>query len=222
MPGPFDYVSGVSQMRHKFSSLFGINLKAAFEKKLQNPVFFINDAAAFGLGVIWKEYPQEKRLLAITLGTGLGSSFLIDGKFAQSVKGVPRDGEIWNVQYQEGILEDKISKRALEQGYLHGSGRSIAVKEIADKAREGDPAAKKVFEQFAVQLGDGLASTIADFHPTRIVFGGKISKGFDLFGEIAQKVFIKKAGFDVAFTKSKQDNLAIYGVTRYAFDQLHI
>ncbi len=222
MPGPFDYAKGVSQMRHKFSSLFGINLKAAFEKQLQKPVFFINDAAAFGLGVVWKEYPREKRLLAVTLGTGLGSGFLIDGKFAQSVKGVPQNREIWNLPYQEGILEDKISKRVLEQGYLRRSGRSISVKEIAEKAREGDQSAKEVFEQFAFYLGDGLSSTIADFHPTRIVFGGKISQAFDLFGDMAEKVFIKKAEFDTAFTQSKQDNLAIYGAARYAFDQLHI
>lgn len=222
MPGPFDYASGVSQMKHKFSSLFGVNLKAAFEKVLQNPVYFINDAAAFGLGVVWKEYPQEKRLLAITLGTGLGSGFFIDGKFASSVKGVSDKSEIWNLPYQEGILEDKISKRAIEQDYLRRSGKNISVKDIADKAREGERAAKEVFEQFAFHLGDGLASTIADFHPTRIVFGGKISLAFDLFGETAEKVFIKKAGYNTAFTKSKEDNLAIFGAARYAFDQLHI
>lgn len=222
MPGPFDYTNGISQMRHKFSSLFGINLKAVLEEKLQKPVFFINDAAAFGLGVVWKEYPQEKRLLAVTLGTGLGSSFLINGKFASSVSGVPQNGEIWNVQYKEGILEDKISKRALEQDYLRRSGRSISVKEIAEKTREGDQAAKEVFEQFAFHLGDGLASTIADFHPARIVFGGKISRAFDLFGDTAEKVFIKKAGLATIFTRSKEDNLAIYGAARYAFNQLHI
>ena len=222
MPGPFDYANGVSQMKHKFSSLFGINLKTRLEELLQKPVFFINDAAAFGLGVVWKEYPLEKHLLAVTLGTGLGSSFLIDGKITTSVKGVTESGEIWNIHYQEGILEDKISKRAIEQAYLRSSGRNISVKEIADKAREGDQAAKEVFEQFAVNLGDGLASTVADFHPTRIVFGGKISRAFDLFGESAEKVFTKKAGFTTTFTQSKQDNLAIYGAARHAFDQLHI
>lgn len=222
MPGPFDYVKGVSQMRHKFSSLFGINLKAALEKKLQKPVYFINDAAAFGLGVVWKEYPQEKCLLAVTLGTGLGSGFLVDGKITTSIKGVPSNGEIWNLPYQEGILEDKISKRALEKGYLRSGGRSISVKEIAEKAREGDRAAKDVFEQFAVHIGDGLASTIVDFQPTRIVFGGKISRAFDLFGETAEKIFIKKAGYYVVFSQTTQDNLAIYGAARHALDQLHI
>lgn len=222
MPGPFDYISGISRMKHKFSSLLGVNLKTSFEKQLQKPVFFINDAAAFGLGVVWKEYPQEKRLLAITLGTGLGSSFLIDGKIASSVKGVPENGEIWNVSYLDGILEDKISKRAIEQEYSRRGGKNISVKEIADKAREGDQPAKETFQQFAAHLGDGLASAIADFHPTRIVFGGKISLSYDLFGQTAEKVFIKKAGYTTAFTKSKVDNLAIYGVSRYAFDQLYI
>lgn len=222
MPGPFDYINGISQMKHKFSSLFGINLKEAFEKQLQKPVFFINDAAAFGLGVVWKEYPKEKRLLAITLGTGLGSGFLINGKIVSSVKGITENGEIWNLPYQEGILEDKISKHAIEQDYLRRSGSSISIKEIAEKARKGDQAAKEVFEQFTFHLGSGLASTIADFQPTRIVFGGKISQAFDLFGEKAEKVFIEKAGYKVYFTKSKEDNLAIYGGARHAFDQLHI
>lgn len=222
MPGPFDYVNGISQMKHKFTSLFGINLKSAFEKRLQKPVFFINDADAFSLGVLWKEYPQEKRLLAVTLGTGLGSGFLIDGKFDSFARGVPENGEIWNLKYQEGILEDKISKRFIEQEYLRSTGINSQVIEIADKAREGDKEAKKVFEQFALHLGDGLASTIADFHPTRIVFGGKISRGFDLFGEIAEKEFTKKTGYKTTFTQSKHDNLAVYGAARHAFDQLNI
>lgn len=221
IPGPFDYAGGVSLMEHKFSSLFGINLKSALEERLQKPVFFLNDAEAFGLGIVWKEYPKEKRLLAVTLGTGLGSSFFIDGKIASSIKEITQNGEIWNLKYQNGILEDKISKRWIEQEYLRRCGKNISVKEIADKTREGDKKAREVFEQFAINIGDGLASAIADFHPARIVFGGKISFAFDLFGKLAEKIFIKKAGFNTNFTQSKKDNLAIYGAARHAFDQLH-
>ncbi len=52
-PGPFDYGSGISHMRHKLESLYGVDLRTALAGRLKvnaDKVLFLNDAAAYLLG----------------------------------------------------------------------------------------------------------------------------------------------------------------------------
>src|SRR5258705_3610586 len=85
MPGPFNYELGISEINgvKKYDSLFGLNLKQEIKKIIKNtPVFFLNDAASFAKG----EYSvgaaaNSSRSIILTLGTGFGSTFLIDGVF---------------------------------------------------------------------------------------------------------------------------------------------
>ncbi|MBI2051632.1 ROK family protein [Candidatus Roizmanbacteria bacterium] len=215
-PWPFDYERGISQIKHKFASLYGKNLKKPLEELVGVPVYFLNDADAFALGVS-REYPSEKRILAITLGTGLGSGFLVDGKLAIGKEGVPPHGEIWNTPYKGKILEEFVSKRALSRSYrMHGGSEKDEVEDIAEKARAGDSAAKAAFEKFTQDLGEGLAVAAAPFHPTRIVIGGQISNAFDLFGKKAERIFGKKARYKALFSKARGKNLALIGAADYA------
>lgn len=86
IPGPFDYAAGVGRFRGigKFESLHGVDVRAELLGRLPaNPrgISFINDADAFAVG----EYRAgaasgHERAVCITLGTGVGSSFLAAGQ----------------------------------------------------------------------------------------------------------------------------------------------
>ena len=53
IPGPFDYAGGVSLMKHKYQSVFGVPLRPWFIKTLGNiPVTFLHDSTAFLLGAV--------------------------------------------------------------------------------------------------------------------------------------------------------------------------
>lgn len=221
IPGPFDYDQGISHMEHKYSSLRGRNLKSLFEQALDIPVFFLNDANAFGLGISWLEYPQEQRLVAITLGTGLGSSFIVNGHIGTPEDNVPQNGAIWDYPYEDGILEDKISSAAIRSHYSK-VGVEVDVKTIAEKARSGDPDAIETFNKFGRDLGKGLAVSIAAFQPTRVVFGGRISKSFDLFGRTASDVYSRETKTEnVLFSSTQFENAALYGAAFYALQKVH-
>jgi glucokinase len=208
MPGAFDYEVGISWMEHKFARLYGVNIKKLFENQFGLPVYFVNDAEAFALGAYWRSESSVQRMLGITLGTGLGACFLVNGEAVRSGPEIPEGGEIWNISWKGGILEDFISRRAIEALYAKekiDDPRLPAlknVKEIADAAREGNRAARNAFLIFGENLGQGLMQHVIRFRPEAIVVGGQIAKAFDLFGIQAQKILKQQSGLDVLIMQS--------------------
>ena len=184
MPGPFDYSAGVSWMKHKMPYLYGVDLRAALAGRFgwqPDQVRFLNDAAAYLLGEVGAGAARGiPRVVAITLGTGVGSGFAVYGHVVTAGPGVPPGGEIWNVPYQGGIVEDLISTRAIQKDYLERTGHERDVATIAAGAA-GDDAAKEVFADFGRVLGVALRDLFTTFAPDVVVLGGGISRSAHLF-----------------------------------------
>jgi glucokinase len=185
MPGPFDYAKGISWMEHKMPYLYGVNVSEALAARFgwkASQVRFLNDAAAYLLGEVGAGAARGvKRVVVFTLGTGVGSGFAVDGKVVTDGKGVPPGGEIWNVPYEGGIVEDKISTRALQRAYKERKGQEREVASIAHYATGGEPASIAVFEEFGKTLGIALKRLLADFDPDVVVLGGGIARSAHLF-----------------------------------------
>ena len=189
MPGPFDYGRGVSWMQHKLPYLYGFDLRHALAARLgkaEAGVRFLNDAAAYLLGEITAGSARGVcRAVAITLGTGIGSAFAVDGHVLREGTGVPPGGEIWNLPYLGGILEDQISTRAVRQSYQSRTGEEREVAAIAASAAQ-DAVAAEVFSNFGHTLGTALRTVLAGFGPQVVVLGGGISRSAQLFLQAAQ------------------------------------
>ena len=184
MPGPFDYVTGVSHMRHKLPYLFGVNLHQALAERFgwqTCQVCSLNDAAAFLLGEIGAGAARSMtRAVGITLGTGVGSAFAVDGQVITEGPGVPPGGEIWNLPFEGGIVEDLVSTRAIQGIYLKRTGKLTEVAAIA-AAAVGDPEAAETFEDFGRSLGTAMRILLPAFTPDGVVLGGGISRSAHLF-----------------------------------------
>jgi glucokinase len=82
-------------------------------------ITFLNDADAFGIGeVALGAAGRSRRAVCITLGTGVGSSFLADGIPVKSGADVPPDGSCYLLEYRGRPLEDTVSRRAIRRAYL--------------------------------------------------------------------------------------------------------
>lgn len=179
MPGPFDYEEGISLIKdqQKFKALYQLNVKQELANRLNiqaADIKFINDAAAFMQGEVFcgaaKGY---KRALGLTLGTGLGSAIVIDGK--------SKDAELWNSKFLGGIAEDYLSTRWFVGKYKSLTGKELeGVKELAAVV-ETDAYAKQVFNEFGRGLGHFLADFIKETKTEVVVLGGNISQAFNLF-----------------------------------------
>ena len=183
-PGPFDYKAGVSLMTHKFASLYGISVRNALAVRLgmdPETIYFLNDAAAFLLGEL-SMMPKEcsGNVIGITLGTGVGSAFAVNGSVVRSGKGIPPAGEIWNLPWRGGIIEDVVSTRGIQGLYKARTGQELTVREIAERCPD-DTEAVAVFNEFGNTLGDVLKRLARDFEPNLVIIGGAIARSAELF-----------------------------------------
>jgi glucokinase len=185
-PGPFDYERGIVTIRGvgKLESLYGVDLRRSLADALRfeapERIRFLNDASAFLLGE-WLAglAVGHPTAMGITLGTGLGSAFLRDGRIVEDGRGVPREGRLDLVPFRGGAVEETISARGLA-GLLAARGADPDAARAADGARRGDHRAEGAFASFGAALGEFLEPWLAAFAPSCLVVGGSIARSWDL------------------------------------------
>jgi len=189
-PGPFDFAAGVSRMRHKLPYLYGVDLRGELAARFgwePGQVRFLHDSAAFLLGEIGAGAARGiARAVGITLGTGIGSAFALDGQIVTEGHGVPPGGELWDLPYEGATIEDYVSTRGIRGSYERRTGVAREVAEIAATAAN-DPAAAEAFAEFGRHLGTALRGALTEFAPEAIVLGGGISRSPHLFLPAAQR-----------------------------------
>jgi predicted NBD/HSP70 family sugar kinase len=190
LPGPFDYLRGVGRYTGvgKFDALRDFDLRAALEPHLPGAVSvsFHHDADAFLFGEWWAGAARGHRTaVGITLGTGVGSSFLRDGQVLRHGPGIPPDGRVDLLRYAGLPLEETVSRRAIRRAYAQANGEPslLDVREIAQRARQGDRAAAGVFTQTYTALGTVLGPLLTAIEATILVVGGSIAASWDLVAE---------------------------------------
>lgn len=209
MPGPFDYEKGISMIKgqDKYENFYGLNIGDLLRKRLNLPddfnVFFENDAVCFGKGEVYKDKNNlSKKVMAVTLGTGLGSSFIDKGVSISSGSQVPTDGEIWNLPFKNGITEDYVSLRGLLSKYFALSGTQLENGlELYNLATDGDENALKVFEEMGEDLAEIVIPWFKKFSVAHFVIGGKIADSSSLFLPSFNKK-IKEADCEVSIQVS--------------------
>jgi len=188
MPGPFDYASGTGTFAgvDKFASLAGVDLRGAFADRLgvaRDHVRFCNDAVAYGIGE-WAvgAGSRSRRMVCLTLGTGVGSSFLDAGVEIDSGPLVPAHGEVHRLTISGRPLEATMSSPALRSAFRDRSGQELPVEEICARARAGDPLAVEVLHAALGALGVAVGPWIERFDADTVVVGGSIARSWDVVG----------------------------------------
>ncbi|MGQ1889242.1 ROK family protein [Thermophagus sp. OGC60D27] len=231
MPGPFDYVNGISLFNgetHKYENTYGLNIGGAIKEFLGIPeninVRFINDAVAFAIGEarIGKAI-NKKRSVSLTIGTGLGSGFIEDGIPIFKGANVPKDGFVWNLPYKESVADDYFSTRGIVNAFHALAGVKVkGAKEVALEAKNNNTNAKKVFLEFGEGLASLLAPWLKKFEAEVLVIGGNISKAFHLFEPSMKSVF-RSMNFKIVIEKSDlNDKAQIIGSSQLMDDRIWV
>jgi glucokinase len=183
MPDPFDYERGIGRFAGvgKFTALRDVDVRDGLRRRLPGEFVFVNDADAFLLGE-WVAGAARgaRRCAGITLGTGVGSGWLVDGKIADP--GEPAGGRLHRMTIGGRPLEDVVSRRAIRRAYAAAGGDPDAdVQEIAEAARSGSAVARQVLDDAMAALGDVVGRCVSDFGAELLVIGGSMSASWDLF-----------------------------------------
>jgi glucokinase len=199
LPGPFDYANGIARYEHvgKFDQLQGVDLGAGLAARLGpglKAITFLNDADAFGIGeVALGAAGLSRRAVCITLGTGVGSSFLADGIPVKTGADVPPDGSCYLLEYRGRPLEDTVSRRAIRRAFAAAAGleehdaRTPDVRDIAEASRAGDAVAEAVLEDAFAAVGEATGPYLARFGAEVLIVGGSMAGSWDIVGPAIRK-----------------------------------
>ncbi|WP_281310172.1 ROK family protein [Flavobacterium flavigenum] len=219
IPGPFDYEKGISMIKGqaKYENFYGLNIGDLIRERLNLAydfnIFFENDAACFGKGEVYQYMGNlSKKVMAVTLGTGLGSCFIDRGKSITYGNEVPADGEIWNLPFKNGIAEDYVSLRGLLSKYFMLSKMQLENGlELYNHAIAGDKNALQAFEQMGEDLAEIVTPWFKKFSVEHFIIGGKIADASDLFLPAFNRK-IEEAGCKISIQISTDnENAALLG-----------
>lgn len=174
-------------------------LRAELSRYFSIPVHLGNDAnvAAYGEYVCGAGL-QFKNLVAITLGTGVGSGIIIDGKMIEGAfyggaelghtvlmadgpqctcgrRGCWEQFSSATALIRDGRQAATNSPQSLLNQCHEGALSQLNAKDIFDVAQAGDEVARGVIDRYLRYLAIGLVNVINIFQPEVIVLGGGIS-----------------------------------------------
>ncbi len=218
MPGPFDYDNGVAWFKgvQKFDALYGVNVRQELLRRLALPdtfrIRFQNDAACFAMGESFAGVAKEaERILAITLGTGFGTTFIHDHLPVAGRAGIPDDGFLYHVPFGDSVADDYFSTRWFVNEYFTMTGKNISgVKELAGLV-DSDAGVKLIFRTFGNNLGNFLSPFLRNFDADCLVIGGNISAAFHLFEKSLHEVLHKNRLTTTVLVSQLQENAALAG-----------
>lgn len=221
IPGPFDYANGVGDFEGvaKFGALTGVPLGELLSQRLGSRVQFLNDVTAYALGQ-YELLGRPQRLVTMTLGTGVGSCFLHDGVPVTDAPSVPPHGWFYLLQHDGLPLEETFSRRALVAEYERVRGERVDVGEIANLARRGDDAARKILRDAFTALADTVAPWLRGFGAQVLVIGGTVATSWDLVEEWFEPAFLRHFPTPPTIRPGLDgESAALLGAARFAADQ---
>jgi len=225
MPGPFDYRNGIAWFEgvQKFESLYSVNIREEMRHRLQlpgeSPVRFLNDASSFAIGEAWMgKASQHERILALTIGTGFGTTFIHNRLPVAGKERIPDDGFLYHVPFKKSVADDYFSTRWFLKKYRQETGVKIeGVKQLADRAGK-DKTAAELFREFGGNLGIFLIPWIKQFGASCLVLGGNISKSYSLFEENLKVTFEKQNVKAEIYQSEHDETAALFGSAKLCED----
>jgi glucokinase len=198
-PGPLELPSGRLVQPPNLPGFEDLELKTELENRLQLPVVVECDANAAALAECHAGSGKKSgyhSLCMLTLGTGVGSGIILNGRVWHGFAGM--GGEAGHVPvYHDGLLCGCGSRGCLEQyasataiaragGSLikteeqNGAG-VVTARSIAEAAQAGDVDSQRIYDGVGEALGIGLANLVSTLNLPLYVIGGGVVAAWELF-----------------------------------------
>lgn len=217
-----------------------VDFKSLMQKYMEVPVVVSNDANAAAYGeLVYGGAKGMKHFIMFTLGTGVGSGIVIDGKLVHGFTGsagelghtiVVPEGRQCNCGLK-GCLETYCSatgirRTALElldehfddSSMLAKAGRdAITSKMVGDAARQGDVLALEVMRRTGYMLGIAMANAVSFSSPEAVfLMGGPVKAGEVLLKPLRESfdehlLFVFKGKVSLRLSELHDNDVAILG-----------
>lgn len=214
-PGQIDCKKGVVRLAPNIPGWVDVPIAEIMEKEFGIPTRVDNDVRCAALGELnFGAGKGCENLVCITVGTGIGSGLIINGKLVRGASNAA--GEIGHIKLDmtggplcgcgdRGCLEAFASGPsivAMAEEYIKG-GKSTKYRELANPditpyvvsvaAQQGDPVAKRIFTIIGEYIGVGLASVVNLLNPEKIIIGGGVAAAGDILMTPIKETLVKRA-----------------------------
>jgi glucokinase len=215
---------------------------------VDTPIFITNDANAAAIGeMVYGGAKNMKEFIVITLGTGLGSGIVTNGRLLYGSDGFA--GEFGHIVVRRNGRECNCGRKGCLETYVSATGlvrtafevmsnstkdsvlRDISFKNLTSKiiyeaAINNDSIAMESFEKTAQILGESLADYVSIASPEAIfMFGGLANSGDLLFDKT--KYYMENSMLSIFSNKVKLlpsklgENAAILGASALAWAEIN-
>lgn len=161
-----------------FPGYSGMELALLIKEATGLPVAVENDVNAAALGEYWRGAAQQAdSVFMVTIGTGLGGAFVLDGNVWHGVSGSAGEMGFMRVHGEQRVLEEIASTRSMlqEAAFSHNMSPAELLGETVFKwAADGDADAVLALEHMIDNFSEGLANVYCLLNPEVIVLGGGI------------------------------------------------
>lgn len=235
-PGPVDDRRGVA-IRTVNIPIRSMPVAEMFHRRWADvPVHLGNDADCAALGEYYHyENKNIESLILVTLGTGIGTGIILNGKIHTGINGCAGEGGHIVLVHggeqctcgRKGCWERYASANALIRqtmtamdrshdsvmwGIVGGDLSRVDGRTAFEAKHKGDAAARAVLEQYLEYLADGLANFVNIFQPEVIALGGGVSNASDedlllpLQTKVMERCFGRETGRRTSIVKAKLGN----------------
>ena len=171
-------------------SILSADTPMEIERRLGVPTKAVQDSRA----AAWGEYlcgvgRGEKSVVCVTLGTGIGTGIVLDGRIYDGALGCA--GELGHTVAVEGGRACGCGRRGCVEKYAAGGGLDITAAELLgegktsvelfEEAKKGNEKAQKAIADAVVLLGRAMVSIVNLLSPSCISFSGGLCAQEDLY-----------------------------------------
>lgn len=219
--GPLDRQRGCIQNPYTLPGWEDVDILAPLRERFGVPVALENDADAAALGESWAGSGRGvKRMVMLTIGTGVGYALILDGEIYRGLSGEHPEGGHIPIDPSgpecycggRGCLESLVagpaiarfaseSEDATTNPFLQKiAGEKLDAATIFEGARQEDLFCQNLVDQTASYIALGLVSIIMLTLPDCIVLTGGLLRSYDL---LESKIRATLAGYDVIVPANK-------------------
>lgn len=249
-PGPLDPFRGIIEDTPNLKDIKNLAIVDELKDIFNLPIFLLNDADAAGLGEWWLGAGRGfSQVVMLTLGTGVGSAVIADGKLQRGLGNAAEWGHAsifvendqrlcscgqWSCAEAylgtNGLAETYVKIFGLKSNNLTPEDRHMLSPTMREGIKTNDPKWLQVQETYTGHLAALLRNIIMVHQPEVIILGGGIAFGDEVLLENTRKELKelmdlrknKMAGMNkgINIVLAKFENAGNLGAAKYAFDMI--
>jgi glucokinase len=213
-----------------------VPLKKLFINLFKTNAVIENDANLAAVGEKkWGAGRTFTDFILVTLGTGVGTGLILDGKLYRGYKALGGEGGHIIIGNEKkrlcscgGLnhLESFLSAQGIKQTIFEIIGENWTIEKLGNEFRNQNHQAKLIIDTIAHELAEGLVSMAVLCGPQAFIIGGGVSKLGESFNQVVENKFNDLVHFSLKNKVSiisaglAKDKGAVYGGAAHVIDEV--